>query len=80
MPTGRKLVSTRPIFKLKKDKHNKPIKYKTRFVVKCLLQVQGLNYIKISASINIPPTWRILLAIITAQNWEIKQIDFIGAF
>ena len=44
------------------------------------LQVEGLNYIEIFASISIPFTWRILLAIANAQNWEIKQIDVIGAF
>lgn len=44
------------------------------------LQVEGLDYIETFASTSIPPTWRILLAIANAQNWEIEQIDFIGAF
>ena len=29
---------------------------------------------------TIPLTWRILLTLTAINNWEIEQIDFIGAF
>jgi Reverse transcriptase (RNA-dependent DNA polymerase)./Integrase core domain. len=80
LPKGRRLITTRPVFKLKKDKHNNPVKYKVRLVAKGFLQVEGLDFTETFASTSIPPTWRILLALAAALDWEIEQIDFIGAF
>ena len=39
-----------------------------------------MDYSKTFTSTSIPPTWRILLAFAAAKDWEIEQIDFIGAF
>ena len=40
----------------------------------------SINYIDTFASTIIPPTWRIILALATINDWEIEQIDFIRAF
>jgi hypothetical protein len=42
--------------------------------------VEGLDYSETFASTAIPPTWRLLLALAAIYNYNIKQIDFIGAF
>ena len=49
-------------------------------MVRGFLQVEGINYIDTFISITIPPTWRILLTLAVINDWEIEQIDFIGAF
>ena len=44
------------------------------------MQIEGIDFVDTFASTTIPPTWRILLSIAALNNWEIEQIDFIGAF
>ena len=43
-------------------------------------KVKGINYIDTFTSTTIPFTWRILLALAAINDWEIEQINFIGAF
>ncbi|KAK2071023.1 hypothetical protein P8C59_005480 [Phyllachora maydis] len=80
LPSNRKLITCRNVFKVKKDAKNRPIKYKSRLVARGFIQVEGLDYTITYASTSIPPTWRILLAIGAVLDWEIEQADFIGAF
>ena len=80
IPTSRKILRNRPVFRIKKDANNNPVKYKARLVVKGFMQVFGQDFTETYASTSIPPTQRIILALATANNWEIEQIDFIGAF
>ena len=49
-------------------------------MVRGFLQVEGIDYIDTFTSITIPPIWRILLTLAAINDWEIKQINFIGAF
>ena len=49
-------------------------------MVRGFLQVKGIDYIDTFINTIIPLTWRILLTLAVINNWEIKQIDFIGAF
>ena len=49
-------------------------------MVRGFMQVEGIDFIDTFASTTIPPTWRILLALAAENDWEIEQIDFIGAF
>ena len=49
-------------------------------MVRGFLQIKGINYIDTFTSTTIPPTWQILLTLAVINDWEIEQIDFIGAF
>ncbi|KAK2073378.1 hypothetical protein P8C59_007666 [Phyllachora maydis] len=80
LPSNRKLITCRNVLKVKKDAKNRPIKYKSWFVARGFMQVEGLDYTVTYAFTSIPPTWRILLAIGAVLDWEIEQADFIGAF
>ena len=80
LPKDRKILKNRLVLRLKKDQHNNPLKYKARLVAKGFMQVEGLDYTETFASTSIPPTWRVLLAIAAYKDWEIEQVDFIGAF
>ena len=68
------------VYYQKVHKKGKIIKLKARLVVRGFLQVEGIDYIDTFVSIIIPLTWRILLALAVINDWEIEQIDFIGAF
>ena len=80
LPKGRKALISRVIYRQKVNKEGKITKLKARLVVRGFLQIEGINYIDTFASITIPLTWRILLTLTVINDWEIKQIDFIGAF
>jgi hypothetical protein len=80
IPRGKRVLKNRLVLKLKLNSENKPYKYKARLVAKGFMQEEGLDYKETFASTSIPPTWRVLLAQATANNWEIEQVDFIGAF
>jgi hypothetical protein len=77
LPKGRRVVTTRLVLA---KKTQPKIKYKARLVARGFQQVEGLDYTETFASTSIPPTWRVLLAIAAVKDWEIEQIDFIGAF
>ncbi len=49
-------------------------------MVKSFMQIERVNYFETFASTIIPSSWRILLAIAAINDWEIEQIDFVGAF
>ena len=80
LPKGRKTLTSRVVYRQKINKEGKITKLKARLVVRGFLQVEGINYIDIFANTTIPLTWRILLTLAAINDWEIKQIDFIGAF
>ena len=44
------------------------------------MQVEGKDFQHTYTSTSIPPTQRVILALAASNNWEIEQIDFIGAF
>jgi Reverse transcriptase (RNA-dependent DNA polymerase)/GAG-pre-integrase domain len=80
IPRGRKVLKNRLVLKVKLDSQNKPYKYKARLVAKGFMQEEGLDYKETFASTSIPPTWRLVLALAASKDWEIQQVDFIGAF
>jgi hypothetical protein len=73
-------ISSRWVLKRKIDQAGEITKYKARFVVRGFEQSPGIDFTETFAATTIPPTWRVLLALAAAHNWEIEQIDFIGAF
>ena len=80
LPSNKKVITSRLVLKEKRDQLNQIVKYKARLVVRGFQQVKGLDYTKTFASTSTPPTWRLLLVLATYYNWEVEQIDFIGAF
>ena len=80
LPKGRKALNSRVVYRQKVNKEGKITKLKARLVVRGFLQVEGIDYIDTFASTIIPLTWQILLALAVINDWEIEQIDFIGAF
>jgi hypothetical protein len=80
LPEGRKPITSRLVLREKKDENNRVFKFKARLVVRGFQQREGVDYTDTFASTSSPPTWRVLLALAAILDWEIEQIDFIGAF
>jgi len=73
-------ITSRWVFKEKKDSQGNVVKHKARLVVRGFQQVPGTDFTETFASTATPPTWRVVLAIAAVQDLEIQQIDFVGAF
>jgi hypothetical protein len=73
-------ITSRWVYKAKKDSVGQVVKYKARLVVRGFQQVPGVDFTETYAATATPPTWRVLLAIAAIEDLEVEQIDFIGAF
>ena len=77
---SKSLITSRWVFKEKKDSQGNVVKYKAQLVVRGFQQVPGTDFTETFASTATPPTWRVVLAIAAVQDLEIQQINFIGIF
>jgi len=68
------------VFKVKKGKDGKVLRYKARWVVKGYLQQYGVNYNQTFAAVVKPIAFRALFAIATYHDLKIEQMDIKTAF
>jgi hypothetical protein len=80
VPTGRKIMCGRPVFKLKCDQHSKAVRFKARYVCRSYSAVWGQDYTKTSAPTAHLESFRILTHLGVALDWEIDQIDIKTVF
>eukprot|EP00961_Rhodomonas_salina_P155306 2091661-Rhodomonas_salina.1 len=80
LPKGARSIPTRIVFKLKVDGEGNVIKYKSRVVVKGYYQRIGVDFDDSFAPVAHATAIRAALAIETAKNWDITQIDVTQAF
>ena len=72
VPSGSNIISSRWVFKYKRDSNGKVIKIKARLVAKGYTQEYGIDYKETFA-----PTLKQVIAV--NMNFEIKQIDIYSA-
>ena len=80
LPEGKKIINTRWVFKLKKDSHNVPVRFKVRLVAKGYSQEKGINYTETFAPVIKHQSLRLLLAIVANENLLVHHIDISTAF
>lgn len=80
VPTGRKIMTGRPVFKLKRDQVGNPARFKARYVCRGYSAVWGQDYTKTSAPTARLESFRILAHLGAALDWEIEQLDIKTAF
>jgi len=80
LPPGRKALGTRWVFKLKRDKNNKIIRYKGRLVVQGYQQREGIDYKEVFSPTPRMKSIKMILSLVASGNWELKQLDFENAF
>ena len=75
-----KPLAGKQVFKVKRGKDSKVLRYKARWVVKGYLQQYSIDYNQTFATVVKPIAFRALFAITAYYNLKIKQIDVKTAF
>lgn len=80
VPTGKKPINTKWVFKTKKDVAGNIVKYKARLVGKGYAQQKGENYDETFAPVIKHSSLRYIFALAAKHNFIIEQMDAITAF
>jgi hypothetical protein len=80
VPAGRRILTGKPVFKIKRDENGDPIRWKARWVVKGFLQVFGVDYNETTSPTARLETFRILCHIMAAEDLALRQFDVQTAF
>jgi hypothetical protein len=75
LPTGRKPVGSKWLFKKKFNAEGKVEKYKARLVAKGYSQVEGIDFGEIFSPVAMLTSIRFLLSIVAAFDLEVEQMD-----
>lgn len=80
LPAGKNLVSSRWVFSLKKDQQGRIVKFKARLVARGFSQRKGVDFEETFAPTVKYDSLRMALAIATAEDLEIHQVDVENAY
>jgi hypothetical protein len=80
IPTDRKMVDSKWVFKIKRLSDGSVDKFKPRLVAKGFSQIQGLDYYETFAPVVRFDSMRLLLSIVAANGFLPHQLDIKAAF
>jgi len=80
VPRGRKTVTTKWVFKRKRDAEGRVTIYKARLVARGFTQVKGLDFEETFVPVSRLASLRILLAHAAAHDLHLRQADVEGAY
>ncbi|GAA0158980.1 transmembrane signal receptor [Lithospermum erythrorhizon] len=80
LPEGKKALGTQWVYKVKYNSDASVERFKTRLVVFCNHQVEGINYNDTFAPVAKMVMVRTFLAVVAVKNWELHQMDVHNAF
>ena len=80
LPSGRKGISSKWIFVIKRDENGKLLRFKSRLVARGFTQRAGIDFDKTFAPVMKQSLLRTVLAEACHNDWDIEQIDIKTAF
>lgn len=80
LPSNRKPIGCKWVFKLKTAPDGSIIKYKARLVAKGYSQQHGIDYVETFAPVARYTALRALFALSAKEHWHVHQMDVVGAF
>lgn len=80
LPTGKKAIGLKWVFKIKMDEHAVVQRYKARIVVKGYAQEAGIDFEETFSPVARFETIRLVISLAAQYGWEIKQFDVKSAF
>lgn len=75
LPPGRRAISLKWVYKIKKDANGNIVKYKARIVARGFVQKKGVDFDEVFASVTRLETARLLLALSAKNGWEVHHLD-----
>ena len=79
-PENANIVSSKWVFRAKKDAAGNVVQYKARLVAQGFSQVPGVDYFDTFAPVARLASIRTVLAFVATKNYETGQIDIKGAY
>jgi hypothetical protein len=80
LPNGRRALTCGWVQAIKRDANGNPVRHRARLVIKGFRQVKFIDFDDTYASVLRIDTWRGLIALAARENWDIHQLDVVGAF
>jgi hypothetical protein len=80
VPTHKRVLPAKWVYKIKRDKKGAIGKYKARLVAKGILQKPGVDYGEVFAPASSLVTLRLLLSIAAEKDCDVRQLDVKTAF
>ncbi|KAK2454958.1 hypothetical protein QL285_002459 [Trifolium repens] len=80
LPSDKKAIDVKWVYKAKQNPEGKIIKYKARLVAKGFLQKQGLDYDEVFSPVARHETIRLVIALACSRRWPLFHLDVKSAF
>lgn len=78
--TGRTIMDGKFVFRLKRDQHGNPVRWKARFVVKGYSAIYGIDYNETTSPTMQMETFRAVVHVAATNGWPLHQVDIKTAF
>ena len=79
-PSRANVISSKWVFKAKKDASRKVVQYKARLVAQGFSQVEGVDYFDTYAPVAKLASSRVVIMLANRMGWELHQVDVKGAY